>query len=553
MNKKMLKKIISQKYLDAIKDSFVYRWCRLRVYEGLILRLKLRRVLKGKSGSALLENFSNKKILVPLIEVSHYQIYQVLLIAKALEVRGAEVKILVCDSVLPACEIRSVRNVKVNPCLDCKMNASNILPEYNLDTIKLSDVISNHRLKKLNTLAYNLANDYSDQHYYNGVDIVRMVDDSVVRYFYGGVPETGSSALGKVRQRYIATALIGLEAAKAICDSWSPDIVFGSMEVYADWAPYHQYMTMRGKRSVTVSISQFNFHSLLLSQNELYRSNERYLNWLSKRKTRDLTSGESVEINSFISKRFQGDSAVFKQYGFFSGTDESLEDLKIDPQKRNIFLFSNVYWDVGMSEFGELYTGVLEWVVSTIEIIKEYPDCHLYVKPHPSESFDVKSAKGVVDEIYKHFPILPKNLTLILPEMQIRTYRLFKYIDVGLVYNGTLGLEMLFEDIPVIATGKTPYSDINLVNQPDTKVEYEKLLLGEATLIKPKREEVMKFAYFYFIKTLVPWKLTNAAYGDDFVGYNINDILDIAPGKDYFLDHICTSIIESDETNIDSW
>ena len=206
-----------------------------------------------------------------------------------------------------------------------------------------------------------------------------------------------------------------------------------------------------------------------------------------------------------------------------------------------------------MSEFGELYTGVLDWVISSIYLIKDSPDTHLYIKPHPSEVFDIKSAKGVLDFIYAEFDELPSNVTIIFPEMQILTYDLFKYIDVGVVYNGTLGLEMLFKNIPVIACGKTPYGGIDLVSEPKSIEEYRELLLYTADLHKPSREEILMFSYFYFIKTLIPWSFTESVYDDNFKGFKMNNIEKIMPNEDYHLDHICSSILNADKKNMDSW
>ena len=73
--------------------------------------------------------------------------------------------------------------------------------------------------------------------------------------------------------------------------------------------------------------------------------------------------------------------------------------------------------------------------------MKDSTDCHLYIKPHPSEIYEIRSSKGVIDEIYAKFPKLPQNVTIIYPEMKILTYELFPYIDLGVVFNGTLDLK----------------------------------------------------------------------------------------------------------------
>ena len=41
--------------------------------------------------------------------------------------------------------------------------------------------------------------------------------------------------------------------------------------------------------------------------------------------------------------------------------------------------------------------------------------------------------------------------------MKIKPYDLFPYIDLGIIYSGTLGLEMALSNVPVVSVGCTPY------------------------------------------------------------------------------------------------
>ena len=270
------------------------------------------------------------------------------------------------------------------------------------------------------------------------------------------------------------------------------------------------------------------------------------------RKNKYLDESEKFEINQFTNKRFSGTTNHFYNTAILKKKMPPLISY-IDRKKRNIFLFSNVYWDVGLSECGGLYPGVLEWVISTIESVKDSTDCHLYIKPHPSEIYEIRSSKGVIDEIYAKFPKLPQNVTIIYPEMKILTYELFPYIDLGVVFNGTLGLEMLLENIPVIACGKTPYSSIDLVSEPKSIKEYSDFLLGKRAACSPKKEDVLRFAYFYFIKTLIPWHLTDVVWADESNSLKIKSVKELMPKANFYLDHICDNIVSSNDAMLDNW
>ena len=221
---------------------------------------------------------------------------------------------------------------------------------------------------------------------------------------------------------------------------------------------------------------------------------------------------EKEELDKFLHARYFGKSDVFKQYSYFSNDFETKsnnylrnEVLKYDKNKINLFLFTNVYWDVGVSDSARLFNNLISWVLETIKLVEKYPDkLYLYIKTHPAEKFDsASSLKTVIDLIREKYFLLPKNVTFILPEQKVNTYQLFPYINIGIVYNGTLGLEMLLNNVPVIAVAKAPYSNLGFACEPNDIDEYEKLLTGEKPMQKPfeKKDKLELFAYFYFIKT----------------------------------------------------
>ena len=49
-------------------------------------------------------------------------------------------------------------------------------------------------------------------------------------------------------------------------------------------------------------------------------------------------------------------------------------------------------------------------------------------------------------------------------------------MDLGVVYSGTLGLEMLIKNIPVITTGKSSYNGLGFTAEPKTEKEYIEFL-----------------------------------------------------------------------------
>lgn len=533
------------------------RWLKERIKFEWLLRRKLKSQLSFQGGEWVSGGHTGptKRILIPILETSHYQYLQILILAKALEIRGAKVKLLVCGSRLAGCELKNVRNSDLkDPCFTCRFNLRYVVPMFGLDFVSLSDFISETEVVSLKEQAASIALNYPDKYLYNGINIIPMVNDSVIRFYYGAIP-SNKDLLKNTREQHLTSSMIGIKVAERIDESWSPDIILNNMFVYSAWEPYSRFFGEKSNRELfLISISQYNFSSIVLNILDIFKSNDRYMKYKMHRKATILNEQERKELTEFFAARKSGDSEIFKQLNFFDQDEANKQLLKVDSTKRNLFLFSNIYWDVGMSEHGQLFSDVINWVIETISIIKENRNIHLYIKTHPGEKYDSSSSlKGIVDFIYEKFPVLPTNVSIIYPDLKINTYDLFPFIDLGIVFNGTVGIEMMLQGIPVVVTGKAPYGRLGLVYEPSTTDEYKKILLGETKPIDPDKDEIDLFCYFYFIKVRMPWNLTEKAYDDNFKGYTFNTLDDISPGKNKYLDHLCSCILDSQNTVVEGW
>ncbi len=528
------------------------RYIRLFVRYWLHIKPNLTRQLRPLKAPLLGER--RPRILIPQIETNHYQFYQVLVLAKALELRGAHVKVLLCDSRLNGCEIKSIRSAKTDICLSCRFNHKNVVPFFGLETVLLSDCVSEQQVGAIRQQAEAVSRQYPARFEYKGIDIIPMTNDSVVRYFYGAVPGSESEELREIRSQHLETSMIGIESAEVISSKWMPDSILGNMNVYSVGDPYTQFFNKRSIKTNSVSLATANYFAIAFNRMDLYGDGRRYERWSAARGGTQLNADERLELVRFMAERYDGSALMFKTINFFGASDDAIASLRIDPDKRNIFLFSNIYWDPGLNRQGSLYDGVISWVLDTIEILKDQPGCHLYIKPHPSELFDTTvSLRSVADHIRERFPVLPHNVTIIHPILKIKTYDLFPMIDAGVLYNGTLGLEMMFDDIPVIVAGLSTYGHLKSVSSPPSREEYARMLKGESPAPAPDRVEIERFLYFFFIKTMIPWNLTKRVYGDDFKGYTFESLDELLPGKNPHLDHLCRCILDPSNTVIEGW
>ncbi len=411
-------------------------------------------------------------------------------------------------------------------------------------------MISKEKKIDINILSKKLSFN-KDLLYDDKIDLNRAVSDSITRYYYGATP-LNKEEYNSIRTSHISTALLSLATCEKI-NEWNPTRIVSNMSVYSAWDPIKQFFDLKKVPFFLISMTQFNFNALQINWPDFYASSFRFEKWKNNRPIKYLSNDESKILKDFLNKRYKGESDIFNSLSFFDNGLDINKLLNINKSKKNIFLFSNIFWDVGLSNSFSVFNGVIDWVLSTIEIVKKHPHIHLYIKPHPGEVFDSsKSLKGVVDHIHEKYPILPQNVTILQPELKINTYNLIPYINCGLMYNGTFGLELLLNDKPIIVCADAPYSFLPGVSFPKNINQYEEILLN-SSINEFNISEVSLFAYFYFIKTTIPWNLTNRAYGDNFSGFRLNSLNDLKIDRNKYLDHLVNCIINPEKIITENW
>lgn len=529
-----------------IKKAFTYFSFHLFIKYKMAFQLSQSKTLKKDS------IYNGKKIFIPIIETNHYQHHQILAIAKALELRGADILVLTCGEILSGCEIKSVKNKNdKDPCWTCRFYSKNSLPMYQFKSVNISDLISYKDLGEIDRLTDNIVLNNKDIVEF-GENLSQGINDSIARYFFGAIPSSQEELI-KLKRQHTKTTLISAKLAKLIDQKWEPDIVLNNMSSYSVWEPFSKYFTKNGERYRLISLQSFNFKTVVLQIADLFGKKDRFEKYIKSRENYFLTQTEEEVLNNFISERKSGNAQTFKINKYFDDYKNSTE-IKIDHSKRNIFLFSNVSWDVGLTERSGLYKDVITWVLSTIELLKNDTNINLYIKPHPAEKFSTQSSlKGVSQIIKEKYKVLPNNIKIIEPELKINTYKLFKYIDLGVIFTGTLGLEMMLSGIPVVSTGKTTHHGFGFSYEPSTEEEYLYFLRNKVNCEKKNFNELRLFAYFYFIKTNIPWTLTKQAYADRFNGFHFSSLEQILPGKNKYLDHLCDSIMYYETKSPEAW
>jgi hypothetical protein len=238
-------------------------------------------------------------------------------------------------------------------------------------------------------------------------------------------------------------------------------------------------------------------------------------------------SRRSAKVNENFTRTWQNLPA--------QGIQSVKEELKLD-DRPVVLLATNVLGDsltLGRQVFSKT---MAEWVSRTILYFIGRPDIQLVIRIHPGEI--LTREYSMVDVVRQTLPELPEYIHVIHPEEKINTYDLIDISDLGLVYTTTVGLEMSLKGIPVIVAGNTHYRGRGFTYDPESWVDYFKILssvLGDPKshhLPKEKIDMAWKYAYHFFFTfpRPFPWHIK---VWQDYDEHNISKVFSAEGRKKY--------------------
>ncbi|MBE0684974.1 MAG: hypothetical protein IH585_03140 [Anaerolineaceae bacterium] len=210
------------------------------------------------------------------------------------------------------------------------------------------------------------------------------------------------------------------------------------------------------------------------------------------------------------------------------GSEKTRKNLGLD-QRPIVLLATNVLGD-SLTLGRQVFTkSMAEWIERTVQYFVARKDAQLVIRVHPGE---IKS-RGVsmVEIIHRLMPELPEHIHLIKPEDKVNTYDLVEITDIGLVYTTTVGMEMAMSGIPAIVVGETHYRNRGFTIDPDSYVNYYKLLgamlenPGSFRLPKEKIDLAWKYAYHFFFDFPKPFPWHLVRMWEDYRQHDLKAVL----------------------------
>lgn len=512
-------------------------------------------------GDALKRAESGPKVLIPT-SVGGLSAATILegMLGVALTLRGANVRFLLCDAMLPAClhvHLGKVKRTEVvtqdllrkEVCPGCINRGRSVYESIGLPVSYYSDFITQAEVDDIRRFSEGIPLDDIKAYRRNEVAIGEHALAGTLRFFaMGNLPATAEAA--SVLRRYLQAALITEAVTTKLRARYQPEAAVFHHGIYVPQGIIGEVARRDGIRVANWQVA-YRKKCFIFSHGDSYHHTlieEPAKTWEGI----DWNPALEQQTTNYLQSRWTGSN----DWIWFHDQPENdrnaiAKEIGLDFTKPTISLLTNVYWDAQLHFKANAFSDMLDWLLQTIRYFADRPDLQLVVRIHPAEVRGaIPSRQPLLQEIADAFPVLPPNVFVVPPESQISTYALCSSSDSVIIYGTKTGVELTAMGIPVVVAGEAWIRNKGLTTDASSPEDYFSILdrlpmngrLSEAVV-----ERARKYAFHFFFRRFVPIDFMTPSSGGVPYQMAIDSVEDLLPGKDRGLDVICDGILNGTE------
>ncbi len=500
---------------------------------------------------------SRPKVLIATSIGSHLAAMQMeTTLAAALSLRNAEVHALLCDAVLPGCQMcepRFFTNAKrfadhgptKDLCGHCYSPGRRVYEDLGVPVHAYSDTLTDEDRHLVDKVSSELPLNEIEAFEFEGLKIGEHANAGALR-FYARATIDNEPYGETVLRRYLNAALITALSVKRLFEQEKFDVAVFHHGIYVPQGIIGEVARQMGVRVVNWNPA-YRKNCFIFSHRDTYHHtlmDEPVSVWEGM----DWTSEREETISRYLRSRWQGENdwIRFTENPFFE-KDRILKEIGCDTSRPIIGCLTNVMWDAQLHYPANAFQNMLEWLLHTVRYFEKRPDLQLVIRVHPAEiRGSVPTRQPVVEELKTHFPILPANVFVVPPESNISTYVLAELCDSVIIYGTKTGVELTSVGIPVIVAGEAWIRNKGVTSDAESIAGYEAILdalPSKNRLATEITSRAKKYAYHFFFRRMIPVEVFEKGPGLPpyrFVG----KLSDLEIGADRGLDCICDGILE---------
>lgn len=221
-----------------------------------------------------------------------------------------------------------------------------------------------------------------------------------------------------------------------------------------------------------------------------------------------LNDKQNKKLDQYLSQRFRGNftMAGIRFWENMQQLDQVLSE-KILRYKAVVPIFTNVVFDTSQVHANTIFDTMFDWLDSIVPVIEKFPEILFVIRAHPDESRPGKeSRESVAQWVAKRRISERPNVVFIQSSESFSSYDLIQRSKFVMTFNSTIGLEAAILGKPVLAAGRSRFTQIPIVHFPRNCLEYQEMLksmLSSQIIDQPDSCSVnaRRFFYYQFFRT----------------------------------------------------
>jgi hypothetical protein len=421
---------------------------------------------------------------------------------------GHEVEYLICDAVIPSCQMLKINRTKPEHLPSTNMQfdfCSTCLPT---GLVKLEGKVVRRFSEFLNKEDFFFASKVANNIPLSEIKTYEFLETKVgmharagaIRYFAKRSIED-EPYYGLVIRKYLESGVLSLLAIDRFYQSARFEHLVINHGIYVPQGPITEFVSKRAhvvtwnpsyRNSTFIFSHEESYHfSMQKEDAELWRE--------------ELSTDQKIRIEEYLKSRRSGLSDWIK----FSDSQKNINvatefELERGYEKTYVALTS-VVWDAELHYTSRAFESMFDWLTSTVEFFKENPHLLLIIRIHPAEVLaPTRSREPVESYLENKFSDLPENIKIVSASDEMSTYSIIEKCDVVLIYNTKTGIEAACMGKPVLVAGEAWIKGKGF--SIDVYSENEYLTELQRTVYDPtdvNLDLALRYAFHFFFRRMI--------------------------------------------------
>jgi hypothetical protein len=503
---------------------------RVREQEGLNHIAEQNRALPGRKHVVI---FALQQV-PPWLEVEYS-------LAAALQLRGHAVDGILCDGLLPLCEMNLGPGERP-PCGVCAGWQARHEDAFGFQFSRLTGFIGPEDRDVAERLVAGTPDHELPALVVDGVSIGRLARRELQRYYRGFVFEPTADP---AYRRWLVSAVLMVRLAIRFLEREHPDIVVTANGRSLPSACLSAVAALRGNHVVTWDTEPSYSDGLVFSHNHAAVEIPLDDVWGDASRER-LSDDQARELDEFLRRWARSENTPYLY------NPAPLEDhgsirsqLGLRRGTPMVVAFANSAWETAVVDRDVGFASMFDWLFSLVEYAMDHPEIDLVVRAHPAETNvppDLRSRTPVGAEILRRYGPLKSNIHVVAGDNPVSSYALADMAQVVMAYASRIGLEVAVRGKRPWLAGDVTFRGKGFTRDLRSKPEMVGLLDArtfDETLSAGEIELAERFAYLWIFRYVTRAPILRPA-GRRF---ELRTFRELAPGGHPVIDKLCDAIV----------